>query len=183
MLKRFAATLIFSLLLIQINSDISFSDLTSNASPATNAITGSWVSTISSASGPSTTGPYTVTWTGNLKKQYALISLINSGSFDLVSGHFTFTSAKANGDTTSPPTLIFDLCSTTWDAIAFTCSGTITTFGTATSGQINMPQLIPIGGRVVIRVTDTRDAVSNYTTTFNSISSRSDIRTGGLFNL
>lgn len=135
-----------------------------------------WASTINSATGTSVNLPYTITWTGNIKKQYALISLINSGTVLLHSGQISFSSVKSNGDPTNPPTMTFDLCSGTWNSTTFACSGTITTLLTATSGVADIPSTLLPGERVIIRLTNLRDVTSNYVTTFDALTNRSNIR-------
>ena len=140
--------------------------------------TGYWASTINSTNGPSSNTPYVLTWTGSIRKQYALIALINTGTFDLTSSAISFSSVKTNGNSTTPPTLTYDLCSGNWDSTNYSCSGSITTVFTATSGVANFSEPILAGNRIIIRVTNLRDSNANYQTTFDALTSRTNIRTG-----
>lgn len=171
-------TVITSLLLLVIPVSNSFASLFSYIPANSNASSGFWASSINTSTGTATNAPYTLTWTGNNKKQDVLVALINSGTFDLNTGHFTYGSAKPNGDTTNAPVLTFDICSGIWDSLTFTCSGTTMTIGNGTSGTVNVPQVISPGNRVVIRITNARNSNANFITTLNSFASRTDIRTG-----
>ena len=170
--------LIASLVLAFITMPQSFGKLQSNMQNTLSVSTGLWATSINTSTGSSTTSPYTITWTGSVRKQYALVALINNGRFDLLSSHISYASVKTNGDTTNPPTLTFDLCSGTWNATNFTCSGTITTISTGTGGVVDITSLIPVGDRLIIRLTNLRDTSFNYNTTFNALASKTDIRVG-----
>lgn len=171
-------SLIASLLLFQMTIPNAHGKLESNSTFASIVNTGTWSTTINSYNAPATNNPYNVTWTGASRKQFALISIINSGSYAISTSHISFSSVKTNGDISNPPTLTFELCSGIWDPTTFNCSGTITSVGSGTSGTIDVMASIGSGNRLVIRITNQRDASFNYNTTFNSLTYRSDIRVG-----
>ena len=156
----------------------SFGRMFSTATSTVSITSGGWGSSVNSSAGAISNQPYTLNWNGSIKRQALFIALINAGSLTLNAGHLTFVSAKSNGDTTNPPTLTFDVCSGTWNQGASTCSGTITTFASATGGTVDLNQTIAVGARVIIRVTNQNDTNSNYKTTVNAQSLRSDIRLG-----
>ncbi len=147
-----------------------------------NGETGAWSSALATASGSSTNNAYQIIWTGNANRQNELLAVVNTGNFDLIATHLTFSSVKSNGDTTNPPTLTFETCSGTWNLTTFACSGTITQIGSSTSGQIDINRYLTPGNRSVIRVTNARNNSGNYITTFNSRTFRSDIRFGIVIN-
>ena len=171
-----------SLLLLFLSESISSAAILGNVNASTSITSGSWLATVNSATGNSVAAPYVTGWTGNNKKQDILIALINSGSLDLIGGHFNFSSAKPNGDTTNAPTLTFDTCTGVWDPTTFICSGTTMTVGNGTSGTVNIAQPIPVGGRVIIHITNARNNSANFNTTLSSFLTRSDIRTGVVIN-
>lgn len=140
--------------------------------------TGSWSTTVNSYNGPSANIPYTITWTGSSRKQHALIAIINNGNYSLSTSHLSYSSVKTNGDISRPPTLTFESCSGIWDPITFNCSGAITFIGSGTTGTVEVSGNISPGNRLIIRLTNQRDASFNYNTTLNSVTYRSDIRTG-----
>lgn len=144
--------------------------------------TGRWATQLATATGVGSTSSYQITWTGNSNKQYELLSFINTGDFDLISEHLTFSTSKANGDTTNLPTLTFESCSGAWDTTTFLCNGTITLSGSSTGGNINFLRYLISGNRLVFRVTNARNNPGNYLTTLNTHTSRSDIRTSLRFN-
>ena len=143
-----------------------------------NLTTGTWSTELASATSASAKTQYQVVWTGNANKIYALFSVINTGSFELTGGHISYSSAKPNGDATGAPNLIFDLCSGTWDPNNFSCSGTITTFGSGISGTANYLKYQILGERLVLRLTHLRNNSTNFITYLNTYTSRSDIRSG-----
>lgn len=146
------------------------------------ASTGNWGSQVSSSTGTGTTAAYQVTWTGNINKQYVLIAIINTGTFDLLVTHLAYSTAKSNGDATNAPVLTFDLCSGTWDPTTFACSGTVTTIGTGAAGVLDVVKLIPVSNRLIVRITDPHNKGSNYLTLINSQNIRADIRSGFVGN-
>lgn len=139
---------------------------------------GTWSTQLAAPTTAPSSAAYQIVWTGNVNKQYALFSIVNMGTYDLLSAHFTYSSAKGNGDTTNPPALTFELCSGTWDATTYACSGAISAVGTGTGGAISFSSLIPLGNRITLRATNSRSSTSNYITTFNAQAFRSDIRSG-----
>jgi hypothetical protein len=143
---------------------------------------GYWATTVGGAVAAPASVPYLVTWSANTKRQYALIALMNIGTFDLTKGVIAFTSAKSNGDTSNPPTLIFESCSGSWNVTSYLCSGTINVLGSATGGQFHVNQSIAANNRLVLRVTNLRDVNANYVTTFNAQTSRSDFRAAQVFS-
>ena len=169
--------LITSLLLAVTSIPASYGYLQSRASDIVQVQSGQWGASVTTQSGATTNLAYVVTWTANIKKQYALISLVNSGSYDLKAGHISISSAKSNGDMTNPPTLIFETCSGLWSASTFTCNATITTVASTGIGQVDFIENIPAGSRLIIRITNLRDSSANYLTTINALSFRGDIRT------
>ncbi|MEY3330736.1 MAG: hypothetical protein RL202_2 [Actinomycetota bacterium] len=168
--------LITSLLLVVTSIPASYGHLQSSASDIAQVQSGGWGASISTQTGAATNAPYLLTWTANKNRQYALIALVNTGSYNLGAGHISISSAKSNGDTTNPPTLTFETCSGAWSATSYACSGSITTIASAASGQIDFSQNIAVGNRLVIRVTNLRDINANYLTTINALSFRADIR-------
>lgn len=144
--------------------------------------TGRWGTQLATATGSGSSTAYQITWTGNSNKQYELLSFINTGDFDLISEHLSFSTAKANGDTTNLPTLTFELCSGNWDTTTFLCNGTITLSGSSIGGNINFLRYLISGNRLVFRVTNARNNPGNYLTTLNSQTFRSDVRNGLRFN-
>ena len=143
---------------------------------------GHWATTVGGAAASPTSVPYLVTWSANTKRQYALIALMNIGTFDLNKGVIAFTSAKSNGDTSNPPTLTFESCSGSWNVTTYLCSGTINLLGSSTGGQFHVNQGIASNGRIVLRVTNLRDVNANYVTTFNALTSRSDFRAAQVYS-
>ncbi len=168
--------LITSLLLVVTSIPASYGHLQSRASEIVQVQSGGWGTSIGTQTGAATNAPYLLTWTANKNRQYALIAIVNTGSYDLGAGHISISSAKSNGDTANPPTLTFETCSGAWNATSYACSGSITTIASAASGQIDFPQNISVSNRIVIRVTNLRDINANYLTTINALSFRTDIR-------
>ena len=168
--------LITSLLLVVTSIPASYGHLQSRVSDIAQVQSGGWGASISTQTGAATNAPYLLTWTANKNRQYALIALVNTGSYNLGAGHISISSAKSNGDTANPPTLTFETCSGAWNATSYACSGSITTIASTASGQIDFPQNISVGNRLVIRVTNLRDINANYLTTINALSFRTDIR-------
>jgi len=146
------------------------------------ASSGRWSAQLASATGAASSTAYQITWTGNSNKQFELISIINTGNFDLSAEHLTFSTAKSNGDNTNPPALTFELCTGNWDPTTFLCSGTITQVASATSGTVNFSRLLLVNQRLIFRVTNARNAVGNQITTFNCQTFRSDLRSGISFS-
>ena len=168
--------LITSLLLAVTSIPASYGHLQSRASEIVQVQSGGWGTSIGTQTGAATNAPYLLTWTANKNRQYALIAIVNTGSYDLGAGHISISSAKSNGDTANPPTLTFETCSGSWNATSYACSGSITTIASTAIGQIDFPQNISVGNRLVIRVTNLRDINANYLTTINALSFRADIR-------
>jgi hypothetical protein len=152
--------------------------LSSNSIDNLATTTGSWSTSVNSFNSAPSNNSYTITWTGSSRKQYSLISIFNTGSYAVNTSRLAFSSTKTNGDTSNPPTLTFELCSGLWNATTFSCSGSISTMTTATSGEVDIAGLIEPGNRINLRLTNLRDASFNYNTTFHAISLRSDIRSG-----
>lgn len=169
-------SLIASLLLLLFSIPGAQGKIQSNSSLTFGISSGSWSANVAAYNSNPTNTPYTITWTGSSRKQYALIALINNGIFSINSAQISFTSVKTNGDPTYPPSLTYELCSGTWDPVTFACSGTISSAGTGTAGSIEILKSIAPDSRVVIRLTNLRDVNFNYTTTLNALASRSDIR-------
>lgn len=154
----------------------SFAALQSTSNSSLSLSTGSWSSNVNTATGLPSNSPYSIIWTGSARKQYALVALINNGFFPLNSGHISFTSIKTNGDATTPPTITFESCSGTWNSTTFACSGSITLLGGGTSGTVDINEPTLPSNRLIIRLTNLRDVIANYQTTFNAWSYRTDIR-------
>ena len=171
-------SLIASLLVSLILLPEAHGKIQSNAQVASSVTTGLWSTTINSYNAPSVNSPYVITWTGSSRKQFALISIVNNGNFLVNASHISFSSVKTNGDISNPPTITFEICSGAWDPASFNCSGNITEIGSGTSGTINFQSSLSPGNRLVIRLTNQRDASFNYNTTLNSLTYRSDIRQG-----
>ena len=138
--------------------------------------TGYWSTSVTAFNSAPSNSPYLITWTGSSRKQYALISLINTGSYAVSGSRLSFSSAKTNGDTSNPPTITFELCSGVWNTSTFACSGSIMLITTAIGGEVEIPGQIEPGNRINLRLTNLRDASFNYNTTFNAIALCSDIR-------
>lgn len=180
---RFKSLSALSLALLLLSQNqIALASIKANRSLTNSGITGVWSSNVTSSNGNPTNSTYQITWTGSANKLYELISIVNTGNFDLIAGHLTFSTAKSNGDTTNPPNLTFETCTGSWDPTNFACSGAITQVGSATSGQININRYLMTANRLVLRVTNSRNSVGNQITTFNSQSFRSDIRNGLVIN-
>ena len=180
--KTLVTTAISLSLLAFPNSESALGAFLSSHTKNSNTSSGSWKTEIASATGAGTSSPYLLTWTGNSNKQYELLSLINIGNFDLTAQHLTFSTAKANGDTTNPPLLKFETCSGVWDATTFLCSGSIVLIGSATGGQVNVIRYLVPGSRTILRVTNPRNNPGNYISTFNAHTFRNDIRSGNTLN-
>ncbi len=182
--KRSKFLVSFMILALSFSIQVERSDalIVANSTLNISGGTGAWSSALATANGSSTNNSYQITWTGNGNRQNELLAVVNTGNFDLIATHLTFSSVKSNGDTTNPPTLTFETCSGTWNLTTFACSGTITQIGSSTSGQIDINRYLTPGNRSVIRVTNARNNTGNYITTFNSRTFRSDIRFGIVIN-
>lgn len=177
-LARIYAILVSSSLILVNGLQIASAAIVANTQSNLAVTAGNWRTLLASANGAGISGSYQITWTGGFNKQSELLAVVNAGSFDLIAQHLTFTSARGNGDTTGAPTLNFESCSGSWDAVNLTCSGTITSIASATSGQVNINRYVIAGSRIVLRVTQTRNGPGNYISTFNTLTFRSDIRSG-----
>lgn len=178
---RFRIWFIFVLtlpLLLNLQSQSADAFYDSNLQQNMSSSTGRWITQIATATGSGSSTAYQITWTGNSNKQHELLSFLNLGDFDLVAEHLSFSTAKANGDTTNPPTLTFELCSGAWDPTTYLCNGVITLSGSSTGGTINFLRYLTPNSRLVFRVTNARNNPGNYLTSLNSITYRSDIRNG-----
>ncbi len=149
-----------------------------NSQSITAKATGNWRSLLANANGAGASGSYKIIWTGGSNKQSELLAIVNTGTFDLIAQHLTFSSARNNGDTNGAPTLNFESCSGNWDNVNLTCSGTISSIASASSGQININRYLIAGNRLILRITQTRSGTGNYISTFNTLTFRSDIRSG-----
>lgn len=178
----FRAIAISSSLFLVFQIQMASAAITSNSQSNLNLATGYWRTLLASANGAGTSGPYQITWTGGSNKQNDLLAIINTGNLDLVAQHLTFSSVRSNGDITGAPTLTFETCSGAWDINTFACNGTATTIASAISGQLNVNQYVIAGSRIVLRITHTRNGSGNYISTFNTLTFRSDIRSGIAIN-
>lgn len=165
-----------ALLMVLAMPNQSFAGAQSCSTSLSEIRSGFWSSNIGDLTSSQSKTPYVLNWTGSSRRQYALISFNNNGTFTLNSGRISFNSIKSNGDASNPPTIIFESCSGVWNSSSFACSGAITHLGSANGGLININQTILPSSHLIIRVTNTRDVVANYQTTFSSWSSRVDIR-------
>ena len=174
--------LVASLLSSVLVSSETLALMQSGVTSSTTLSVSTWATSVNSATGIASNSPYVITWTANTRRQYALISLINTGSIDLSSGSISFTSVKSNGDITNPPTLTFELCSGVWNTTTFACSGSISSLVTAAGGDVAINQSISIGNRIIIRITNLRDSSANYLTTIDALASRANFRSGIVFS-
>lgn len=176
--KRSEVALFLLLLTFSIGVNPAFAAITSQAKGSVAGTSGSWGAQLATASGAPSTSAYSIIWTSSTIKQYDLVAIVNTGSFDLASQRISVSSAKPNGDTNNPPTLVFDSCSGVWDPTTYACSGTVTTLATGTSGLVTLTHTIAPGSRAILRVTTTRPNAANYVTNLNAYVSRTDIRLG-----
>ena len=169
----------FSLpLLLIIGTNPAFAGFTSLLNGQFTSSTGAWGSQIASANGNGSTSAYTINWNGLGSKQYEFISIINTGTFDLLFAGITLSSAKQNGDTTNAPILSFQACTGTWNLTSGACSETPTLLSAASAGYISLNVGVTVGNRVIIKIDAGKSGGGSFVSTLNTLTSRNDIRAG-----
>ncbi len=145
--------------------------------------TATWGSVFVLQGASASSGSLDVDWSLMTTSRYKMIDLVNKSSLALSGQTISIVTVRNNGGNQTLPSVSFRLCrGGTWNASSNTCSGTSVNLGSTTSGSIIVNEPVAVGERLAIRATVSGSNGSEFTTTFTSQVTRSQVRAATVVN-
>jgi hypothetical protein len=143
-----------------------------------------WAASAVPVGAPASTGPLVMTWTvsGGTARQF--FDIVNTGAIEIIGQSFLVTNVYEKSGNAKPPTVTFEACvNGTWQPSSNTCTGSIVLMGSTTTEFFSsLATPLAIGARLSARATTSPGGSSSYTTTFNVLVSRSQVRAATVTN-
>ncbi len=178
-----AFTLAIAVALFAIPAQPAGAAIKANSAKSYSAATLSWGAYFADPGTTPSPAPYVANWITSNSTQLDYLDLINSGGIALIGATFAIATITQGGNQEGVPKITFESCvGGTWNQIANTCSGTITSLGNQANGSLSPTVSIAKGARLSVRLSVTKTSRTSWSSTISVKTDRTDFRAGTTTN-